>query len=127
MNIMRQDRFLNTETFLWEGIKTRELPTTASQKSFSRYNKRFLKGPIPLHLLQQATKLPGACLAIYLAVCHRVDLSKSNTVTLSQAHLKEWGISGDRYHRAVNHLSEIGLISLKKEVGRATRITLLQS
>ena len=109
----------------WSNVPTNELPTTASHRERQKKRERFLKGPIPLYLLQRATKLPGAALPVYLMARHRADLTGADTVTLTSAYLRGWGISADRCRRALNALTTENLVSIKKVTGRSTRVTLL--
>ena len=109
----------------WSNVPTNELPTTASHRERQKKQERFLKGPIPLYLLQRATKLPGAALPVYLMARHRADLTGADTVTLTSAYLRDWGISADRCRRALNALTTENLVSIKKVTGRSTRVTLL--
>ena len=109
----------------WSNVPTNELPTTASHRERQKKRERFLKGPIPLYLLQRATKLPGAALPVYLMARHRADLTGADTVTLTSAYLRDWGISADRCRRALNALTTENLVSIKKVTGRSTRVTLL--
>jgi hypothetical protein len=109
----------------WENVPTNELPTSISRRGQRKKQKRFLKGPIPLSLLQNATKLPGAALPVYLMARHRADLTGSETVTLPNAYLKDWGISPDRCRRALNALTTENLIFIQRINGRSTKVTLL--
>ena len=109
----------------WSNVPTNELPTTASHQESRKKQERFLKGPIPLSLLQRATKLPGAALPVYLMARHKADLTGTDIVTLPTTYLRDWGISADRCRRALNALTAENLISIKKVNGRSTRVTLL--
>jgi hypothetical protein len=109
----------------WSNVPTNELSTTASHQERRKKQDRFLKGPIPLSLLQRATKLPGAALPVYLMARHKADLTGTDIVTLPSAYLRDWGISADRCRRALNALTTENLISIEKVTGRSTRVTLL--
>ena len=109
----------------WDAVPIRELPTKASIAQQRKQQVRFLKGPIPLYLLQHAAQLPGMALATYLAARHRADLQRSDTVTLPRHYLATWGIRPNAYHRALDRLAHAGLITTMKNKGRATRVTIL--
>jgi hypothetical protein len=109
---------------VWETLPTEELPTSIAGQRRVKQQERFLKGPIPLRLLQQAAQLPGAALPTYIAARHRADLRRCETVSLSREYLQEWGVSPDSYRRALIVLSDAGLITVKTHIGRATRVTL---
>ncbi len=121
---MKQPKTSDGRPIDWEALPTQELPTSIARRRRVKQQERFLKGPIPLHLLQQAAQLPGAALSTYMAVRHRADLRRCDTVTLTQAYLREWGISPDAYRRALMVLSDTGLIAVETRSGRATRVTL---
>jgi hypothetical protein len=89
----------------WDKIPTKELPANLDRQGHRKKQERFLKGPIPLHLLQRASELRGAALPVYLLARHRADLTRSETVTLPNAYLLDWGISPDRCRRALNSLA----------------------
>jgi hypothetical protein len=108
----------------WEALPTQELPTSIAHRRRVKQQERFLKGPIPVPLLQQAAQLPGAALSTYLATRHRADLRRCETVSLSRDYLREWGIGPDTYRRALIVLSDAGLIAVETHIGRATRVTL---
>ena len=109
----------------WDAVPIRELPTKAAIAKQRKQQARFLKGPIPLYLLQYAAQLSGAALATYLAARHRADLQRSDTVTLPRNYLATWGIRPNAYHRALGGLVHAGLITTAKNKGRATRVTIL--
>ena len=109
----------------WGNVPTNEIPTSVSRRGQRKKQERFLKGPIPLSLLQRATKLPGAALPVYLMARHRADLTGSETVTLPNAYLRDWAISPDRFRRALNALTTENLICINRITGRSTRVTLL--
>ena len=111
----------------WGNVPTNELPTGVSRRGQRKKQERFLKGPIPLSLLQRAITLPGAALPVYLMARHRADLTGSETVTLPNTYLRDWGISPDRCRRALNALTTENLICINRITGRSTRVTLLSN
>ena len=87
---------------------------------------RFLKGPIPLTALQNAARLPGKTLALYLAIRHRADLEHSTAVSLPTAYLAAWGISKDAKRRAIIALEQAGLIQIAdRRPGHTVRVALV--
>lgn len=103
----------------------RELETEWSIKNKVRKAERFLKGPIPIHILHQASRLPGKALPLYLAIRHRCDLQRSNQVTLPSQYLFAWGIDRHAKRRALKVLREVGLIATDIQTGRSTRVTIV--
>lgn len=88
---------------------------------------RFLKGPIPLDPIARAARLPGQALAVYLAIHHRVALTRSETVTLPKGLLEQFGISRDSKARSLHALETMFLITVERTKGRTARITLRSS
>ena len=87
---------------------------------------RFLKGPIPLTALQNAARLPGKTLALYLAIRHRADLEHSTAVSLPTAYLAVWGISKDAKRRAIIALEQAGLIQIAaRRPGHSVKIAIV--
>lgn len=86
---------------------------------------RFLKGPIPLEPLAEASRLPGKALAVYIALRHRCDLEGKSTVSLPAALLRSFGVDKDAKTRALRVLEQAGLIQVERTTGRAARITLI--
>ncbi len=92
-----------------------------------RRASRFLKGPIPLAVLQKAARLPGRSLALYLAIRHRVDLQKSREVSLPTEYLAHWGISKYSKLRAIAALERIELIRVvDRAPGKSIRVALVE-
>jgi DNA-binding transcriptional ArsR family regulator len=105
-------------------IPVREVPTTALDSHRRRMQGRFLKGPIPLSDIAEASKLPGQTLGVYLAIHHRAALTGSMTVTLPKGLLDQLGISRDSKSRSLRLLEEAALIAVERRKGRTARITL---
>ena len=122
---MVYSKTLSLDLIDWSNVPTNELPTGVSRRGQRKKQERFLKGPIPLSLLQRATKLPGAALPVYLMALHRADLTGSETVTLPNTYLRDWGISPDRCRRALNALTTENIICIKRINGRSNRVRVL--
>ncbi len=92
-----------------------------------RRASRYLKGPVPLALLQKAASLPGKALALYLAIRHRFDLRYTPEVTLPADYLAAWGIDKDAKRRARATLEEAGLIRVAgRGPGRSIRVAIVE-
>lgn len=101
-----------------------EIETDVSRQSKVRHKGRFLKGPIPMHLIAKAAKLPGQALALYLAVHHQTSLTGKALVTLPSALLTELGISRDAKARGLRYLQQACLIEIERSSGRSVRVGL---
>ncbi len=102
-----------------------EVKTRWSGAKGSRIAGRFLK-KTPLDPLQRAARLPGRALHVYLAVRHRCDLQREQTVTLPAAYLQAFGIGKDAKRRALAELETAGLIRVERFIGRTARVTLAE-
>ncbi len=105
----------------------REIETRWLKERRHRRASRYLKGPVPLALLQRAAALPGKALALYLAIQHRSDLRRSAEVTLPADYLAAWGIDKDAKRRSLATLEAAGLIRVAgRGPGRSIRVALVE-
>jgi hypothetical protein len=107
-----------------DDIPAVEVETAALRQARQRRAGRFLKGPILMRDVAVAAKLPGKALAVYLAIRHRIDLTRSAAVTLPASLMRELGVSKDAKARAQRQLETAGLISVRREPGRSPMIEL---
>ncbi len=104
-----------------------EVETIWLQGQRLRRASRFLKGPVPLAVLQQAARLPGRSLALYLAIRHRADLRKSREVSLPTEYLAHWGINKHSKRRAIAALERDGLVRVANRApGKSIRVALVE-
>ena len=94
--------------------------------SYRKTHKKrfFLKGPIPLDILQKVSALPGRCLHLYLAIRHRSDLLRDSFITLPSDYLASWGIGKDVKSRALRVLEKEGLAKVTRELGKSIRVSI---
>lgn len=86
--------------------------------------RRFVPN-MPLELISKAAVLHGKALNLILALWYRTGLEKSDTVILSGATLKQFGVSRQCYYRICRQLMQQGFIRVDKRRGACARITLL--
>lgn len=86
--------------------------------------EHFLCGPIPLLWLQQASQLPGRSLNVALALWYLAGLTKSATVALPNKLSSKFGVDRNAKYRALNWLSNAGLVSVERKIGQAPRVTI---
>ena len=111
------------------------LPTTAStrtqaiRKQVPRVAKgeRFLRGPIPLHWLSIAARLPGKTLHAGLAIWLEAGMRNSAVVPLSNVTGQRLGLDRNAKYRALSWLEEAGLITVERKLGRAPIVTIKSS
>lgn len=86
--------------------------------------QRFLKGPIPLHWIETAARLPGRSLHTGLALWYAAGLTNSASVSLSNVSSLLFGLDRNAKYRALAWLEEAGLITVERKLGRAPLVTL---
>jgi hypothetical protein len=116
----------NTEIVLnnRENIAAVEIQTDFLRQSKVRRTERFLKGPIPLRDICAAAKLPGKCLALFLAIHHQIALTGKPIVTLPASLLLELGITRSTKARCLSALEQAQLVAMLRSKGKAARIQL---
>lgn len=102
-----------------ENLRLRQLP----QKQVHQY----LKGPIPLSWLCQAACIPGRSLHVAIALWHVSKLTRSKTVKMQGRILTAFGISRGVYQSSLDRLEELGLISIERNPGSRSSITILDN
>jgi hypothetical protein len=101
-----------------------EIPTVASHNRAVRISGRFLKGPIAMPLISQASRLGGRALAVYLAVHHQTVLTGKRAVTLPKGLLTDLGIDKDGKARALKSLAAAGMVQVHHQRGKSARVSL---
>ena len=89
--------------------------------------EKFLKGPIPLKLISRATQLPGKAWHVYAAIWYVAGIKKNQTIKLSQQVLNEFCVNRFAKYRALEALSQAGLILYQSNDGKNPLVTLLHS
>jgi hypothetical protein len=77
------------------GIAEIEISTRIGHNRAARMSGRFLKGPVPMPTISQASRLGGRALAVYLAIHHQTALTGKATITLPRSLLESMGIDKD--------------------------------
>ncbi len=91
----------------------------------ARQTARFVRGPIPWGWICRAAQLPGAALAVSVALWHLAGMKRSETVSLSNGLMAELGVERHAKYRALAALEGAGLIMVKRQSGRSTVGTIL--
>jgi hypothetical protein len=118
--------YTNTDTphQFQDEIKATEVETGLTKRAKNCRARRFLKGPIPLPDIAAAARLPGKCLALFLAVHHQIALSGESTIKVLPRLLGDFGISRSAKARCLKLLEQAGLITVTRLKGGAARIEL---
>ena len=88
--------------------------------------RHFLKGPIPLDWLEVASRLPGRSLHVGIALWYLGGMHKSWVIPLSNHTGRRFGLDRNSKYRGLGWLEQAGLISVKRKMGRAPMVTILQ-
>ena len=99
-------------------------PALSSRPPRHRPGQRFLKGPIPLHWLQAAARLPGQACQVGLALWYLAGLGSTATVSLSNAVLTGFGVDRHAKYRALKALAGAGLITVTRSPGQNPVVTI---
>ena len=86
-----------------------EIRTALSHRHGERMAGRFLKGPISMQDISDASRLGGRALAVYLAIHHQTALTRKAVVTIPKGLLADMGIDKDAKARALQLLEVQGL------------------
>jgi hypothetical protein len=109
------------------GIAEIEISTRIGHNRAARMSGRFLKGPVPMPTISQASRLGGRALAVYLAIHHQTALTGKATITLPRSLLESMGIDKDAKARALHSLEAAAVITIDQAKGRAARVSLVQA
>jgi len=90
-----------------------------------RPGERFLKGPIPWQWLTRAAQQPGRALHVAIAIWHWAFIKGSGQIALSISRLKELGVSRYAAYRGLKALERAGLISVHRQKGRKSVVTIM--
>ena len=100
-------------------------PSAALPKRLRTY--KFLKGPIPLEWLARAAALPGKSLAIALILWHLFGMGREDPrpISLGNGLPKKFGVTRSAKYRALQWLSDAGLVAVDQKTGRNPLVKLL--
>jgi DNA-binding MarR family transcriptional regulator len=100
-----------------------EVRTAVSHRHKERMAGRFLKGPISMRDISEASCLGGRALAVFLAIHHQTALTGTPTVTLPKGLLADMGMDKDAKARALQALEAAGLIQVLQQRGKSARVS----
>jgi DNA-binding MarR family transcriptional regulator len=108
---------------------TWNVPAKPKRLPRHRRGEEFLRGPIPLSWLCQASRLPGKTPAVALALWFKAGTSKASnpTVKLTGALRRRFGVGRKAASRALDRLETEGLVSVDRHAGRCPRVTILEA
>jgi DNA-binding transcriptional ArsR family regulator len=86
---------------------------------------KFIAGPIDVSWIVQASRLGVGALFLGNFLWYLRGLRKSDTFTVSNLMLREWGIQPDAKRRALRKLEKAGLIRVERRGKRSPQVTLV--
>lgn len=95
-------------------------------RAIAPVDKMFLKGPIPLTWLQNASKCSGRSLHVGVVLWFYSGMIRTATVPLNLSRLVDWGIPRDAARRALVQLERAGLVTVDRGVGRKPSVTIIR-
>ena len=86
---------------------------------------RFVKGPIPLNWLRQASILPGKCFHVGMALWFMEGITKEHTIKLTRDLCRVFHIGRSSKYRALRFMEEAGLVQVYRQRGSNPLVTIL--
>lgn len=111
--------------FDWTNVREREIETRVARGLKARKQFLMLNWRRDLEDIKVASKLRGKCLPMLLAIMHRLNLTKSDEVTLPTGYLAEFGIARSAKARALKSLETAKLIRVKRDAGHTAVVQLI--
>jgi hypothetical protein len=81
---------------------------------------------VPWRWLEQASRLPGSCVAVGLLVWHQSNLRKRRTFTFCLVRGEALNVSEKATRAALHQLEAAGLVAITRKPGRGLEVTLLE-
>ena len=107
-----------------EGVKRSQGGTRKGRRA-SPVRGKFIAGPIDVSWVVQAKRLGATPLLVGLALWHLKKLRQSDTFTVSNVMLQEWGVQPDAKSRALRALESAGLIRVERRGKRSPLVALI--
>lgn len=86
---------------------------------------KFIAGPVDVLWVVRASQLGVKALLVGLALWHLKKLRQTDTFTVSNLMLLEWGVQPDAKTRALRALERAGLIGVERRGKRSPQVTLI--
>jgi hypothetical protein len=107
-----------------EGVKRSQGDARRGRRAPSIRGK-FIAGPIDVQWVVQAKRLGATPLLVGLALWHLKKLRQTDTFTVSNLMLQEWGVRPDAKSRALRALERAGLIRVERRGKCSPRVALI--
>jgi hypothetical protein len=103
------------------------LPKPSPLPPKHKKGEKFLRGPIPLNWIINASKLPGMALHVGIALWHLAGFKNCKIVKLSGKLLRGMGVNRHASYRALKKMEDANLIAVKRHLGRNPVVTILEA
>jgi hypothetical protein len=90
-----------------------------------RVDGLFLRGPIPMGWLHEASKLGVGALWVGCVLWHLSGVKRSDTFLVSNLHLHRWGVDRFAKSRALKALANAGLVNIEGRGKRSPEVTIV--
>ena len=107
-----------------DGVRRSQGGTRKGRRA-SAIRGKFIAGPIDVSWVVQAKRLGATALLVGLALWHLKKLRQSDTFTVSNLMLQEWGVQPDAKSRALRALERAGLIRVERRGKRSPLVALI--
>lgn len=100
-------------------------PSGRKHHMVRRVSGLFLRGPIPMRWLNDASKLGISALWVGCVLWHLAGIHRSGTFLVSNLHMYRWGVNRYAKSRALIALERAHLITIKDRGKRSPKVTIL--
>jgi DNA-binding transcriptional ArsR family regulator len=107
-----------------DGVRRLQGATRKGQRA-SPIRGKFIAGPVDVQWVVQASRLGVKALLVGLALWHLKRLRQSDTFTVSNLMMREWGVQPDAKSRALRALERADLIRVERRGKRSPQVTLI--
>jgi hypothetical protein len=102
------------------------MPNDRAGSTQDRKGGIILSAVPPLGWLSAAARLPGKSLHVAIALWIIGSLHRSQIVALSNNTIRWFGLDRNAKYRGLTWLEEAGLVSVRRKLGRAPIVTILE-
>ena len=110
----------------WSKVPDSLIPSRRVESARDRKKATHFIPPVPLGWFDRACVLPGKALAVGLILWRLATMRHTDTVTLTQAALKQHGLGRWVKYDALRSLECAGLISVRRLTRKNPEVTLLR-
>jgi hypothetical protein len=109
----------------WSQVPDSLIPSRRVESARDRKKATHFIPPVPLGWFDRACVLPGKALAVGLILWRLAKMQHTDTVTLTQAALKQHGLGRWVKYDALRSLERAGLVSVRRRDRKSPEVTLL--